>query len=181
MITRSAAIVFFVALVTSHAQTVNFNNNILPSPPDRLVRVGGTISPLVGTNFVAVLLYGTSDSSLTAHSGIARFRVPTTAYPGTWSGGTRVLTGMPNTPGSVVRLQVAIFDNNLFSDYAAALAAGGIFGRGAAFDYTIPSQPPAPGSDSMVNFASFTIVPEPSAIGLGLIGITALVILRRRK
>jgi len=172
---------FFVALVTSYAQTVNFNNNILTQPPDRLVRVTGAGTPLVGTNFVAVLLYGTSDSSLTPHTGIARFRVPTTASPGTWSGGTRVLTGMPTTPGSIVRLQVAIFDNNYFSDYAAAVAGGGVWGRSAIFDYTIPTQPPAPGSDSMVNFGSFTIVPEPSAIGLGLIGVAALVMLRRRE
>lgn len=167
--------------MASYAQTVNFNNNILTQPPDRLVRFQGTGAPVVGQNYTAVLLYGTSDASLTAHTTTALFRVPTTASPGTWSGGTRTLTGVPSTPGSVVRLQVAVFDNTQFANYAAALAGNGILGRSTAFDYTIPTQPPAPGADSMVNFGSFTIVPEPSVIGLGLIGVTALVMLRRRK
>jgi len=174
---------FLVALVTSHAQTVNFNNNILTSPPDRLVRDGRTgLSGLVGQNYTAVLLYGTSDSSLTAHTQTALFRVPTTASPGTWSGGTRTLTGMSSTPGSVVRLQVAVFNNTQFANYAAALAGGGIAGQSMVFDYTIPSQPPAPGSDSMVNFSGFVVyMPEPSVIALGLIGTGALFVLRRRK
>jgi hypothetical protein len=167
--------------MASYAQTVNFNNNILTQPPDRLVRFQGTGTPVVGQNYTAVLLYGTSDASLTAHTQTALFRVPTTASPGTWSGGTRTLTGVPSTPGSVVRLQVAVFDNTAFANYAAALAGGGILGRSATFDYTIPTQPPAPGADSMTGFGTFTIVPEPSVIGLGLIGVTALVMLRRRK
>lgn len=169
-----------VGAMTGYAQTVNFNNNILTAPPDRLVRFSSGGPGVVGQNYTAVLLYGTSDASLAAHTQTALFRVATTASPGTWSGGTRTLTGAPSTPGSVIRLQVAVFDNTQFASYAAALAGGGILGRSAAFDYTVPSQPPAPGSDSMVNFAGF-VIPEPSVIGLGLIGIATLVMLRRRK
>jgi hypothetical protein len=165
--------------MASYAQTVNFNNNILT--PARLVTSATAPNGIVGQNYTAVLLYGTSDASLSAHTQTALFRVPTTASPGTWSGGTRTLTGVPSTPGSVVRLQVAVFDNTAFANYAAAVAGGGILGRSLNFDYTIPTQPPAPGADSMVNFAAFQIVPEPSVIGLGLIGVTALVMLRRRK
>jgi hypothetical protein len=168
-----------VGAMTGYAQTVNFNNNILT--PARLVTFQGTSQGVVGQNYTAVLLYGTSDTSLTAHTGTALFRVPTTASPGTWSGGTRTLTGVPSTPGTVLRLQVAVFDNTQFASYAAALAGGGILGTSQRFDYTVPSQPPAPGADSMVNFAAFSIVPEPSVIGLGLIGIATLVMLRRRK
>ena len=178
MTSRLAVGFFGICASSAFAQTVNFNNNILPSPPDRLVRFYN--GPVVGQNYTAVLLYGTSDSSLTAHPQTALFRVPTTASPGTWSGGTRTLTGMPSTPGTVVRLQMAMFDNTQFANYAAALAGGGVIGRSIIFDYTIPSQPPAPGSDSMVNFVGFT-VPEPSAIALGLIGAGALFMLRCRK
>lgn len=167
-----------VGAMTGYAQTVNFNNNILTPP--QLVR-NATGGNLVGQNYTAVLLYGTSDASLTAHTQTALFRVPTTASPGTWSGGTRTLTGVPSTPGTVLRLQVAVFDNTQFASYAAALAGGGILGTSTRFDYTIPSQPPAPGADSMVNFQSFQLIPEPSVIGLGLIGIATLVMLRRRK
>lgn len=168
--------------MTGYSQTVNFANNILTSPPDRLVRQSdGT--PLRGVNYIAVLLYGTSDSSMVAHTATARFRAVTTTLPGTWQDtGPRTLTGVPSTPGSVVRLAVAVFDNTQFANYAAAVAGGGVLGRSAQnFDYTIPTEPPGPGTDSMVNFAGFTLVPEPSVIGLGLIGVGALFMLRRRK
>jgi len=176
---------FLVALVTGHAQTVNFNNNILTSPPDRLVRFGGTLAPVVGQNYTAVLLYGTSDSSLTAHTSTALFRVPTTASPGTWSGGTRTLTGVPNTPGSVVRLQVAVFDNSQYPNFDIARAAGAAWAR-PPFDYTIPSQPPTPGADSMVNFIGGVLeplppIPEPSVAGLLAIGVVALMVNRQRR
>ena len=90
---------------------------------------------------------------------------------------------MPNTPGSVVRLQVAVFDNNLFADYASAFAGNGIAGRSIVFDYMIPTQPPAPGSDSMVNFSSFVVyfVPEPSVLALGVVGLSAVFLFRRRR
>jgi PEP-CTERM motif-containing protein len=169
--------------MSSYAQDaeVNFNNNTLTQPPDRLVRVGGTVAPLTGTNWSAVLLYGTSASSLTPHPSPARFRVTTTSQPGTWNGGVRTLTGIPNTPNTQVAMRVAVFDNTRFANYAAALAAGGIFGVSAVFTYTVPTPPLGPTSLDMVNFGGFTIVPEPSVIGLGLVGAAALFMLRRRK
>jgi hypothetical protein len=55
------------AVMTSYAQDaeVNFANNVFFPP--RLVSTF-EYGPLTGTNFSAVLLYGTSASSLTAHT-----------------------------------------------------------------------------------------------------------------
>jgi hypothetical protein len=171
-----------VAAMTSYGQDaeVNFNNNTLPQPPDRLVRNAGTGTAVVGTNLSAVLLYGTG-GSLAPHPSPARFRVTTTSQPGTWNGGVRTLTGIANTPGTQVSMRVAVYDNVRFASYAAALAGGGILGQSAIFTYTVPTPPLGPTSLDIVNFGSFTIVPEPSVIGLGLVGAAALFMLRRRK
>jgi hypothetical protein len=170
-----------VAAMSSYAQDaeVNFANNVFV--PSRLVTFRATGAPVTGTNLSAVLLYGTSASSLTAHTAPARFRVTTTTQPGTWSGGVRTLNGIANTPGTPVSLQVAVYDNTRFASYAAALAGGGILGTSTIFTYTIPTPPLGPTSLDMANFAAFDIIPEPSVIGLGLIGAAALFMLRRRK
>jgi hypothetical protein len=181
-------LVVLAGALTAYPQAeVNFaNNNLTPTntpgqPNDRLVRFSGSRAPVVGTNLSAVLLYGTSATSLTAHTQPARFRVTTTSQPGTWSGGTRTLTGIANTPGTQITLQVAVYDNVQYASYAAALAGGGILGTSALFTFTVPTPPPGPTSFDMINFASFEIVPEPSVIALGLIGAGALFMLRRRK
>ena len=172
-----------VGAMTSYAQDaeVNFANNVFT--PSRLVRYEGTTTGVTGTNLSAVLLYGTSPSSLAAHTVPARFRVTTTTQPGTWNGGVRTLNGIPNTPGTQVSMQVAVYDNVRWASYAAALAGGGILGTSTIFTYTVPTPPLGPTSLDMANFPvnGFTIVPEPSVIGLGFIGAAALFMLRRRK
>lgn len=170
-----------VAAMATYAQDaeVNFNNNVYT--PQRLVTYQGTSTGVTGTNLSAVLLYGAVGGSLAPHSSPARFRVTTTAQPGTWNGGTRTLTGIANTPGTQVSMRVAVYDNVRFASYAAALAGGGILGQSAIFTYTVPTPPLGPTSLDIVNFGSFTIVPEPSVIGLGLVGAAALFMLRRRK
>src|SRR5689334_6079184 len=82
---------------------VYFGNQVLPAPPDRLVRTPEG-SPLVGTNFMAQLLYGLSECSLTVESRPAPFRPPTTSLPGTWTGGNRTLLGVSS--GQTIRLKV---------------------------------------------------------------------------
>jgi hypothetical protein len=159
---------------------VNFNNNVLAEPPDRTV-YGVDGSALVGTNFVAQLYYGTDAGSLVAHTGAAsRFRVTTTTQPGTWSGGNRTLTG--GGVGTPILLQVRVWDSSAGSTFDQARAAGGTWGASEVFTYTQAlSAPPASTDTQMLGLTSFTLVPEPSVIGLGLIGVGALVWLRRRK
>jgi len=88
---------------------------------------------------------------------------------------------MGSTPGTVIQLRVDVFDINRFANYAAAVAGGGILGSSQVFSYVIPTPPLAPGATDLQNFRGFEIVPEPSVIGLGLVGAAALFMLRRRK
>jgi len=182
MIPRIAVLVLAVGINGSHAQdwVVNFNNNVV-TDPNHFIEFWGSGPRVTGTNFQAVLLYGTSPSSLTPHTHYARFRVSTTSVPGTWQGGNRTLTGMGNTPGTVITMRVDVFDILQFANYAAAAAGGGILGSSPLFTYTIPAPPLAPDATDLQNFRAFSMVPEPSAIGLGLVGAAALFMARRRK
>src|SRR5262245_43395144 len=110
MISFKFVLLAVTALLPAHALAqgvVHFGNDVLPSPPDRLVR-DSSGQPVIGTNFIAQLLYETAPSSFTAHAGIARF-YPSAEFPGAWRGGTRTLTGA----GGIhvpVRMQVRVWD-----------------------------------------------------------------------
>ena len=150
----------------------------------RLVRLpDGT--PLTGTTFAAQLLYGNDPSSLQPHPTLAYFRAPTTTSPGTWSGGGRTLATGFGGVGTTIWLQVVAWDSGSARTvtFDQARAQGGLWGESQLFSYVqFLSSPPDPVNDTkMINFAGFSLVPEPSVIGLGLIGIGALFMLRRRK
>jgi hypothetical protein len=161
-------------------QTIDFSNTRpFVTPADRRVyAVDGT--PLVGTHFVAQLYYGTSADSLTPVTGDPRsFRgVPTTdVLAGTWMGTTRTLTGM--SVNAVATLQVLAWDatGGLTIDEARLL--GRAWGESATFTYRIPSIGPEY-LWYMEEFRTFTLVPEPSIIGLLIIGFGSLWLLKRR-
>lgn len=163
---------------------VAFRNDNLVAPPDRLIRGSDMTTPLTGTTFAAQLWYGTDPASLQAHPTLAYFRAPTTSSPGTWSGGGRTLTGVGGV-NTTIWLQVVAWDSGSArtTTFDQARAQGGLWGMGTPFSYVQAlSNPPNPTEDTkMLNFAGFSLVPEPSVIGLGLIGIGALFMLRRRK
>lgn len=151
--------------------TINFNNSTL-TPVKPVFMDQGQTTPVIGTNFLAQLYYGavgTPAGSLTAvTTGAARFRPAGVTPEGTWLGGTRTLTGF--TSGQTVALQVRVTD-----------VSSGLHGESGIFTFTIPAAGSPPAAFFMDNFASFSLVPEPSVIGLGLIGVGALFMLRRRK
>src|SRR5688572_20620517 len=160
--------------------TVNFANSVaFTTPADRLVRnpdgTPATGSPTANpATIVAQLYYGANAGSLVAHTAApARFRPGST---GLWLGGVRTLTGF--APGQTLTLEVRSWDSTggLTFDNAA------IFGRSQTFTYTIPLDPLSPpAAYFMENFRGFTMVPEPSVIGLAMVGAGALFMLRRRK
>jgi hypothetical protein len=162
--------------------TVNFNNNVLTPTPYVYYFFDG--SRLSGTNYAAQLYYGANgapaDSLIPVTSAAARFRPSTSGSIGTWAGGTRTLTGF--NPGDTVTLQVKVWDTTFGSSFETR--TGGHIGQSAPFTYLIPPGPqPIPTTDYyMRNFQSFVVgIPEPSVISLGLVGIGALFLLRRRK
>ena len=172
---------------------VNFNNNNL-SPttqiPDRLVHnVGG--APLLGSDaaspasFVAQLYWSTDGgSSFTAHTAAAaRFRPAGLNPAGTWLGGNRTLPAGVGGVGTTVTLQVRAWDSvGGTLTWDQAVAQGRLRGSSTPFAYNqIVGVPPGASDIWMQNFAGFSLVPEPSVIGLAMVGAGALFMLRRRK
>jgi hypothetical protein len=179
LITCVAAVIIGAGAITAQAQSkVNFNNSVLPSKP-LVFDVDGTTA-LVGTNYVAQLYYSIGGGAWTAVSAApAKFRISTTSQPGTWSGGTR---DIPVPLQTTVRLQVCVWDSVLATSYDDALARGaGNYGQSTVFNYMNKvSEPPATSDTYMDNFTSFKLVPEPSTIGLALLGGLAFLIRRRK-
>jgi hypothetical protein len=163
--------------------TVDFNNNVsFATSADRLVRdVSGM--PLVGTNYLTQLYYGTPGSAegslVPVMSPPARFRSATTSFPGTWSGGTRTLQGF--LAGNEVSLQVRVWDSAASATWeqAAAIGFDGTeYGVSGVFSYVVPPGGPQ-GLFYIENFRGFTLVPEPSIALLGIVGIVGLYFWRR--
>jgi hypothetical protein len=181
-----------MASASAFAQgTVNFNNNgLLAGNPDSIKVFYGPQSsgmPLTlafGT-YVAQLYYGApgaAESTLQpVSSPVSNFRAATTTNPGTWSGGTRTLTGFAE--GAAVQLQVRVWNTADGTDYTTAFGKNnGLFtGKSNPFAYTVPAAGSPPAAYLMTGFQGFSVaVPEPSVIVLGILG-AGVFLLRRRK
>jgi hypothetical protein len=159
---------------------VDFNNHrAYATIADRDV-YGLGWEPLVGTQYRAQLYYGATAESLQAVTAApASFRDPAnipagSALGGTWIGGTRVLTGF--NAGDIVVLQVRVWDSTTGADFASAFLKF----QSATFTYTVPPVGALPNSFYMENLRSFGPIPEPPVLGLGVIGVGALLMVHRR-
>jgi hypothetical protein len=161
------------------AQTVDFNNTrTFATTADRTVKAPGGLANLVGTDYVAQLYYGANAGSLNpVTSNPVRFRNVPSSDPlaGTWTGATRTLTGF--NAGDIVTLQVWAWNGAGGATFATAAERG----QSGTFTYRIPAAGSLPTDYYIEGFRTFTLVPEPSIIGLGVIGVGALFMLRRRK
>ena len=167
-------------------QDINFNNINLGSP--RLVTFAGH-GPLFGTGVrngvadgasVVAQLFSVAGATFSAIGAPAIFREATTAFPGTWSGGTRTAAGVPR--GTEMQLMVRAWDS-AFPTYDGALAAGKLTGQSAVFTFQdAMSTPPSPSDILMVNFQGFVLgVPEPRSMLLGALGCITLLWLARKR
>lgn len=189
-----AALALLAALAVSAPvvradQAISFNNNNLGSP--RLVTFGGTMGALAGSgvrngvadgaSYVAQLFRVFADGSQVAIGATANFRSATTTSPGTWSGGTRTVVGVPQ--GTPMMLQVKAWDA-AFSSFEAACVAGKAASQSAVFLFQdAMSNPPGAADNFMVNFQGFNLapcMPEPQTVVLGLLGCAAVLWLPRR-
>jgi hypothetical protein len=87
-------------------------------------------------------------------------------------------------PGTTADLQVRAWETSAGS-FAAAKGGAGLYGSSGAFT-SLPlggPNPPNPAipSPDMRGLQSFTLVPEPTTYALGLLGLGALAMMRRRK
>jgi hypothetical protein len=117
---RALLLLGLLAAVPAVAQgLVNVNNRGL-NPAQLVTFPDG--SPVVGTHFVAQILYGTHGGNLTSLLGDPMpFRDPGSPYAGTWnpgSNGVRTLIGIQ--PGQLTLLQVWVWDSRYFPDLKSA-------------------------------------------------------------
>lgn len=169
--------------------TVFFANRVSPNIAP-VLNVDG-VTPLSGSGFSAQLFAGaqnTGENALTPVGSPVAFRTGTVA--GTWAGIQEVIPGVAG--GAIATMQVRAWANNngALATYAAALLAGVPTGKSTLFDslplgnnaVTPATLPPNIVGNPLAanNLQSFSLVPEPSVIALGALGVVAL-LLRRRK
>ena len=181
-----------VAAVSSYGQgSVTFANSGTTSRVWYEAQPGATTTwaPL-GSQFTVELVYAPDGTPTTAFDGAAtRVGATTTFGPqaGLFSGGGRTVTGI--TPaGGFGLFQVRVWETSMGADYReASLRSGAHVGASQVLrvDTGDPTSVP-PGTPTALTasgLAPFTVtlVPEPSVIGLGLLGVGTLLMLRRRK
>jgi len=132
-----------------------------------------------------VAVYGLTGTGVGEGSLVLQSTAITNLFaPGTFAGGTRTI-GIPAGPATV---QIRAW-TGAFPSYEAALiaAAGGdpsvLTGRSNPFNITLTLPPTPPNTIIAAGLAPFVVspVPEPSSIALGLLGLGAIVLFRRRK
>jgi len=173
--------------------TLNFQNNIAT----RTTNANGTGFPPAGSTAYSAGLWwgaaGTAEGSLqllpAASGGVTSTWNANSA--GLFQGG---LATFPVPGNTQVSLQVRVWANS-FPDYQAAVAGQGITGKGPVQLVTLGNAPGTPlptppadltapsgaGDTPLTRFAVAPPVPEPSSIALGLLGLGAIVLFRRRK
>jgi hypothetical protein len=185
------AVVACVQVALSQGQ-VNFaNTGTFATTADRAVyigNVGGT--KLTGTNYVAALYWGRTQDALNTFAvrtigtaetldlatGAFRAVDPTTSAAGTWSGGTRYFVGA--TTGENIWLQVRVWDITKGATYETASA--GLRGLSNPFTYAVPAAADV-SNQKIDGLRAFAVVPEPSTIALGVLGLGSLLLFRRKK
>lgn len=186
------------AAVNIYAQgTVNFNNlsgtGVTGGSPVTNILTGARVPS--GTTFLAQLYYGAPGASVDSLVSVSNAPIGF-ASPGLFVGSTRTLLSDvigvcgPTDP-KMATIQIRSWQATLGNTFESALAratgdpALGVLGMSAPFVLTTgnPCAMP-PGTPANLNGLRgfvLTPVPEPSTIGLGIVGLAALAFLRRRK
>lgn len=165
--------------------TITFNNRVTGVIDVKIFNPDG-ITGLAGTGF-SVQLYsgaaGAAESSLVAAPLIvSTFRTGTAAGYFTSLGDVAV---PGRATGLTASIQLRAWNNNggAVTSYEAAVAGGFAAGKSNVFVTSTPlggaANPPLTAA-TLVGLQTFSVVPEPSVIALGLLGATAL-LLRRKK
>jgi hypothetical protein len=186
------------AVTSAFAQgTLNFANNVNTV---RLTNEAGVSFPPAGANsaYAAGLYWG---SAGTAEGSLNLLPAANGGVTTTWGGLSGQFLGgtatFPVAGGTQISVQVRVWGST-YADYAAALAGQQAnpserLGKGIVQLITLggsgnpPSNPTslvtgAGGTDTpFQRFGVIGVVPEPSSIALGLLGLGAIVLFRRRK
>lgn len=145
-------------------------------------------APAPGGSKFKVGLYYAPDNSPDALVGDAMGAAAAiTLVPGQYNGGNRT-TPSTTAPGGAAWFQVRVWEAAYGATYEAAIAAPATGGRLAIVASTpsfrvttgAPPAPPTALAGNGLTPVTAAIVPEPSTIGLGLLGLAGFFLLRRR-
>lgn len=172
----STAVLMTACLGTFAQGSINFINfaggdNPVDAP---VFNVDGT-TRLDGNQYMAQLLAGADEASLAPVGAPAPFLSGEGA--GYFGGGTRLVDGID--PGASAVAKVIAWDTTTGSDFESATIkgeSGTITIEELGGDGSPPTLPA-----NLVGLQSFSLVPEPSTIALGVLGAAALLFARRRK
>jgi hypothetical protein len=148
------------------------------------ITVGGTNAPTTLGGGLTVGLYGGPSGAL--ESALTLVGTGSFIAPGRYNGGTVTIPTVAG--GANATMQVRAWSG---VSYAAALTTAGAFaGKSALWTQTLGGPSPTPpnpitGVPGVNGFAltqtAGPVIPEPSTIALGLLGLGALALFRRRK
>jgi MYXO-CTERM domain-containing protein len=188
-------VTLLVASLSAFGQgVVNFNNRVAADANGPLVDAPITDpagNRLQGGFGYRAALYGgpvgTAEASLvlltnsTSGAGAVDFRTTaaTYGYVNVGAEGARTVSGAAF--GSQVVLQIRAWSGG-YSTYEAAVASGNaLLGKSQLVTIGTTTSPTDQIIPRMVGLQGFALVPEPSSIALGLLGLGALALIRRRK
>jgi uncharacterized protein (TIGR03382 family) len=143
-------------------------------------------APLTGADYWVALYAGTGIDSLVAVGAPANFLPAGAGLDGMYNAGSVAVDTV--APGETATIEVRAWEAAGGNTYEAAEAAGFLVGKSATMtittggftDGTAPPTLPTPLSQATPQFATFSLIPEPSTMALGVLGAFAL-LLRRRK
>jgi len=146
-----------------------------PTPPDRLIYIGDSTTggALVPTDQYTAALFENRGGSWVKLGPSAPFFGAGLEGIISYDGVDRILSVAAGVPA---QLKIEVYDP---TGQAMLLRSGS-----DTFSFTMgTSQPPGPVDTLMVNMRAFSVVPvpEPSTIALGVLGLGALLLFRRRK
>ena len=179
MKTLMLASAFVAAAATALAQgTVNFSNYSKADGIDAPVFAPGGVK--LGSAYLGQLYAGpTADSLAPVGTAAIAFRDAAGNPTGYIIGGKMSIPTVAE--GATAFIQLRAWEAAGGTSYEAAQAAGKMYGSSATIqistggDSLVPPKTPAP----LTGLASFTLVPEPSTLALGVLGAAALLLRRR--
>jgi MYXO-CTERM domain-containing protein len=176
-----------VAAVGSYAQgTVNFaNGGAGVNAPVTYIAPGGSSALATSANGVYAMLFigpaGATDLTTLTTNGVSGAPALVGGTAGYFFGGARTITGF--TSGQTVTAQVRLWVTPNASGYSGdpSVRNEGLYATSNPIQVTLGGG--TTGTPNMVGLQAMTIgpVPEPSAIALGLLGLGAVALIRRRK
>lgn len=168
-----AAVVGLTAFGALAQGQFTFGNRVTAAGIDAKVFMPGGAEPLAGDAFLAQAYIGADEGSLAPVGTALPFRTGAAAgYITT----TPITTGI--AAGSSVVVQMRAWEAAKGATYEVAVAGGGIYGSSSSITLSLSAPPAAP--TDMVGLTSFSLVPEPSTMALGVLGVAALLLRRRQ-